>query len=472
MNLRKTKIVATIGPATESEEMLRNLVNFGVNVFRLNSSHDEFENHRKRIQRLKKIRDEEKISFSILIDLSGPKIRTGELREEKITIEEGDNLVLTTEKVLGTKEKISINYSKFPYEVKKGDIILINDGTIELEVLETKEKEVVTKVVRGGTITHHRGVNLPGVDLSISPVTEKDKKFIQLAIEENIDYIALSFVRKASDIKLAKSLSNGIPVIAKIETAQALQNLEDIVKESDGVMVARGDLGVEIPLSEVPIAQKEIIKTANRYAKPVITATQMLETMIKNETPTRAEISDIANAIFDGTDAVMLSAETSIGEHPLEAVNVMNEVAINTEKYIHKYDANNNSWIKNLYILENIEDAVSHAAFKLSENVNAKLIITPTSTGRTAMNVARFRPKVPILAPTPNQSTYYRLSLVWGVIPVKIDPTLTTDEMIIKVIKISKELGLAKTFDKVIITAGIPWGRPGTTNTVQVQEIF
>jgi pyruvate kinase len=472
MNLRKTKIVATIGPATESEEMLRNLVNFGVNVFRLNSSHDEFENHRKRIQRLKKIRDEEKISFSILIDLSGPKIRTGELREEKITIEEGDNLVLTTEKVLGTKEKISINYSKFPYEVKKGDIILINDGTIELEVLETKEKEVVTKVVRGGTITHHRGVNLPGVDLSISPVTEKDKKFIQLAIEENIDYIALSFVRKASDIKLAKSLSNGIPVIAKIETAQALQNLEDIVKESDGVMVARGDLGVEIPLSEVPIAQKEIIKTANRYAKPVITATQMLETMIKNETPTRAEISDIANAIFDGTDAVMLSAETSIGKHPLEAVNVMNEVAINTEKYIHKYDANNNSWIKNLYILENIEDAVSHAAFKLSENVNAKLIITPTSTGRTAMNVARFRPKVPILAPTPNQSTYYRLSLVWGVIPVKIDPTLTTDEMIIKVIKISKELGLAKTFDKVIITAGIPWGRPGTTNTVQVQEIF
>jgi pyruvate kinase len=472
MNLRKTKIVATIGPATESEEMLRNLVNFGVNVFRLNSSHDEFENHRKRIQRLKKIRDEEKISFSILIDLSGPKIRTGELREEKITIEEGDNLVLTTEKVLGTKEKISINYSKFPYEVKKGDIILINDGTIELKVLETKEKEVVTKVIRGGTITHHRGVNLPGVDLSVSPVTEKDKKFIQLAIEENIDYIALSFVRKASDIKLAKSLSNGIPVIAKIETAQALQNLEDIVKESDGVMVARGDLGVEIPLSEVPIAQKEIIKTAIRYAKPVITATQMLETMIKNETPTRAEISDIANAIFDGTDAVMLSAETSIGEHPLEAVNVMNEVAINTEKYIHKYDANNNSWIKNLYILENIEDAVSHAAFKLSENVNAKLIITPTSTGRTAMNVARFRPKVPILAPTPNQSTYYRLSLVWGVIPVKIDPTLTTDEMIIKVIKISKELGLAKTFDKVIITAGIPWGRPGTTNTVQVQEIF
>lgn len=472
MNLRKTKIVATIGPATESEEMLRNLVNFGVNVFRLNSSHDEFENHRKRIQRLKKIRDEEKISFSILIDLSGPKIRTGELREEKITIKEGDNLVLTTEKVLGTKEKISINYSKFPYEVKKGDIILINDGTIELKVLETKEKEVVTKVIRGGTITHHRGVNLPGVDLSVSPVTEKDKKFIQLAIEENIDYIALSFVRKASDIKLAKSLSNGIPVIAKIETAQALQNLEDIVKESDGVMVARGDLGVEIPLSEVPIAQKEIIKTAIRYAKPVITATQMLETMIKNETPTRAEISDIANAIFDGTDAVMLSAETSIGEHPLEAVNVMNEVAINTEKYIHKYDANNNSWIKNLYILENIEDAVSHAAFKLSENVNAKLIITPTSTGRTAMNVARFRPKVPILAPTPNQSTYYRLSLVWGVIPVKIDPTLTTDEMIIKVIKISKELGLAKTFDKVIITAGIPWGRPGTTNTVQVQEIF
>jgi len=198
----------------------------------------------------------------------------------------------------------------------------------------------------------------------------------------------------------------------------------------------------------------------------------MLETMINNETPTRAEISDIANAIIDGTDAIMLSAETSIGKHPLEAVNVMNEVAINTEKYIHKYDTNNNSWIKNLYTLENIEDAVSQAAFKLSENVNAKLIITPTSTGKTAINVARFRPKIPILAPTPNQSTFYRLSLVWGVIPVKIDPTLSTDEMILEVMKISKELGLTKPFDKVIITAGIPWGKPGTTNTVQVQEII
>ena len=472
MILRKTKIVATIGPATESEEMLRNLVNLGVNVFRLNSSHDEFENHRRRIQTLKKIRDEKKISFSILIDLSGPKIRTGALSQDKIILKEGDTLVLTTEEILGTKEKISINYTKFPYEVKFHDKILINDGAIELEVLETKEKEVVTKVIRGGTITHHRGVNLPGIDLSISPITEKDKQFIQLAIEENVDYIALSFVRKASDVKLAKSLSNGIPVIAKIETAQALQNLEDIVKEADGVMVARGDLGVEIPLSQVPIAQKEIIKTANRYAKPVITATQMLETMINNETPTRAEISDIANAIIDGTDAIMLSAETSIGKHPLEAVNVMNEVAINTEKYIHKYDTNNNSWIKNLYTLENIEDAVSQAAFKLSENVNAKLIITPTSTGKTAINVARFRPKIPILAPTPNQSTFYRLSLVWGVISVKIDPTLSTDEMILEVMKISKELGLTKPFDKVIITAGIPWGKPGTTNTVQVQEII
>lgn len=471
MKLRKTKIVATIGPATESKETLVNLVNLGVNVFRLNSSHDELEDHRRRIQILKKIREEKKLPFSILIDLSGPKIRTGALSKEYITLKEGETLILTTEDLLGTEEKISVNYLKFPYEVKSHDKILLNDGAIELEVMETKEKEVITKVIRGGTITHHRGVNLPGVDLSISPITEKDKKFIQLAIEENIDYIALSFVRKPSDVKLAKSLSNGIPIIAKIETAQALNNLEDIVKEADGVMVARGDLGVEIPLAQVPIAQKEIIKFANRYAKPVITATQMLETMINKETPTRAEVSDIANAIMDGTDAVMLSAETSIGKHPFEAVKVMNEVAINTEEYFHKHNISN-LIIKNLYSVENTEDAVSLAAFELSKSVNARLIITPTSTGKTAINVARFRPKIPILAPTPYETTYYRLSLVWGVIPVKINPTLTTDEMILEVMKISKELGLVKSHEKVIITAGIPWGKPGTTNTVQVHEII
>ncbi|WP_073073418.1 pyruvate kinase [Thermosipho atlanticus] len=469
--MRKTRIVATIGPATESEEMLLKLVNKGVNVFRLNSSHDDLETHRNRIRRLKKIRSETKIPFSILIDLSGPKVRTGKLKEEKIYLKEGKTLILTTKDILGTEEIIHVNYPRFPLEVKTHDKILINDGAIELEVLKTTDKDVITKIIRGGIITHHRGVNLPGIDLSISPITEKDKKFIQLAIEENIDYIALSFVRKASDVRLAKSLSNTIPIIAKIETAQALKNLEEIVKEADGIMVARGDLGVEIPLSQVPIVQKEIIETANKYAKPVITATQMLESMINNETPTRAEVSDIANAIFDGTDAIMLSAETSIGNYPIDAVVVMNEVATNTEKYLQK-ESNGIPWTQKPYIIKNIEDAISKAAFDLAISVNAKLIITPTSTGKTAINVARFRPKVPILAPTPNESTYYRLSLVWGIIPVKINQTLSTDEMISEVMKKSRELGLTRPGDKVIITAGIPWGRPGTTNTVQVHEIL
>jgi pyruvate kinase len=251
-----------------------------------------------------------------------------------------------------------------------------------------------------------------------------------------------------------------------------LDNLEEIISFADGVMVARGDLGVEIPLSQVPIAQKRIIETANRMSKPVITATQMLESMINNMTPTRAEVSDIANAILDGTDAIMLSSETSIGKYPLRAVAVMDEVAKNTEKFLLDYDSIELEWIRNYYISENIEDAISHAVYNLSRDINAKLIITATSTGKTAINIARLRPSVPIMAATPNLSTYYRLSLVWGVIPVMINQTLSTDEMIIEVMRKAKETNLASKGDKVIITAGIPWGRPGTTNTLQVHEII
>ncbi|MBT1248009.1 MULTISPECIES: pyruvate kinase [unclassified Thermosipho (in: thermotogales)] len=470
--MRKTRIVSTIGPATESEEMLEKLIKTGVNVFRLNSSHDTLEVHKERIKRLKKLREKLNAVFAILIDLSGPKIRTGKLKEEYITLKENSIVDITTDDVLGDEKLLSVNYVRFPFEVKKGDKVLINDGAIELEVLETNNNIVKTKVIRGGRITHHRGVNLPGVDLSISAITEKDKEFIKLAIEENIDFIALSFVRKPEDVKLAKSLSNGIPVIAKIETAQALDYLDEIIHEAEGVMVARGDLGVEIPLSKVPIVQKQIIETANRYAKPVITATQMLESMIKNSTPTRAEVSDIANAILDGTDAIMLSAETSIGDYPIEAVKVMNEVAINTEKFLLNYESIELEWIRSYYISEDPETAISHAVYNLSKDINAKLIITATGTGRTAINVARLRPNVPIMAATPNISTLYKLSLVWGVIPVLINQTLSTDEMINEVMKKAKELELAKKGDKVIITAGIPWGKPGTTNTLQIQEII
>ncbi|QTA38673.1 pyruvate kinase [Thermosipho ferrireducens] len=470
--MRKTRIVATIGPATESEDMLKKLVELGVNVFRLNSSHDTINIHQKRIRRMKQLREEMGVPFAILLDLSGPKIRTGILETEYVTLQEGNNLTLTVEDIPGNTEKIYINYSRLPFEVKKGDKILLNDGAIELEVVGTTDTEIETKILRGGKITHHRGVNLPGIDISMPALTEKDKQFIKLGVEEGIDYFALSFVRKVSDVRLAKSLSNGIPVIAKIETAQALDNLDSIIQEADGVMVARGDLGVEIPLSKVPIAQKQIIETANRFAKPVITATQMLESMIKNETPTRAEISDIANAILDGTDAVMLSAETSIGKNPLESVKVMDEVARTTEKFMHSYDSLELEWIRTYYISENISDAISHAVYNLTYDVNAKLIITATSTGNTAINVARLRPKVPIMAATPNESTYYKLSLVWGIIPVMINQTASTDEMISEVLKKAKELNLASKGDKVVITAGIPWGRPGTTNTVQIQEVY
>lgn len=471
--MRKTKIVATIGPACEQEDNIVKLIECGVNVFRLNSSHETIEIHRERIHRLKKIR-EKGYNFAILLDLAGPKIRTGKFDKEYVTLENGSNVeIVCGEEFVGNEQKFWINYDKLYEEIKPSEKILINDGAIALTVEEVikDKKTIICKVDRGGTITHKRGVNLPGVDVSIPSITDKDKEFIRLGNEEAIDYFALSFVRKAKDVKMAKELTD-IPIIAKIETAQALDNLEEIVSVADAVMVARGDLGVEIPVSQVPIAQKRIIEIASLYKKPVITATQMLESMINNPTPTRAEVTDISNAILDGTDAIMLSGETSIGKYPCEAVRVMDEVAKNTEQYMEEYETYKFDWLKEYSSSFDLTSAISYAATNLAKNVEAKLIIIATNTGTTAISISKYKPSIPVMAATNNSKTFHRLCLTWGVIPVMLEEKLTTDEMIESVVNKAKSLGLAKKDDKVIIVAGIPWGKPGTTNTVQVQTIL
>lgn len=470
--MRKTKIVATIGPVSESEENIINLAEAGVNVFRLNSSHETLDVHRERIRRLKSVR-EKGYNFAILLDLAGPKIRTGDFENQFVTLE-NDSIVeiVCSEEFVGNEKRFWIKYDKLYEEIKQGEKILINDGAVALIVEEVKkdDKTIVCRVIRGGTITHKRGVNLPGVDVSIPSITERDKEFIKLGNEEKIDFFALSFVRKAKDVQDAKKLTD-IPIVAKIETLQALENLDEIVAVSDAVMVARGDLGVEIPLSQVPIAQKRIIEVANLYKKPVITATQMLESMINNATPTRAEVTDISNAILDGTDAVMLSGETSIGKYPYEAVRVMDEVAKNTEEYMEKLEPFELDWLKEFSSSFDVANALAYAATSLVKNIGAKLIIAATCTGSTGVIVSKYKPSIPVMAATNNIETYHRLNLSWGVIPVMLEGNLSTDEMIDAVINKAKELKLAQVQDKVIIIAGIPWGRPGTTNTVQVHDV-
>ena len=473
--MRRTKIVCTIGPATESKEMIEKMIDAGMNVARLNTSHGNLEDHARKIKLLKEIRKEKGVPLAILLDLAGPKIRTGYLNEDYVDLEEGQIFYLTTEEIVGNKEIVSVNYKELAKDVKKGDRILLSDGAIELEVLETDGTKIKTIVKNGGRITHRRGVNVPGVDLSIESLTKRDMEFIKLGVEEDVDYFAVSFVRKKEDVQKLKDIlkenDSDIPVIAKIETKQAIQNLEEIARVSDGLMVARGDLGVEIPIEDVPVAQKRIIELANRLAKPVITATQILDSMVNNPRPTRAEITDIANAILDGTDALMLSNETAIGKYPIDCIKVMDRVTRKAEESLEFYRHISLDWLRSFSAIYDTSDAISHACWQLSKDLNVKLIITSTSSGSTARRVARFRPQALIVATTPSEKTYHRLSLVWGVFPLVIDDVKTTDDLIEKSLDKVKEKGLTEEGDIVIVTAGIPPGKPGTTNMVKVQKV-
>lgn len=471
--MRKSKIVCTIGPASESLENIKKLILAGMNVARLNFSHGDFEEHGARIQTIRQASKELGKTVAILLDTKGPEIRTGKMEVEPIELVQDDYLTLTTEEILGTQERISITYSELPNDVQVGSTILIDDGLIGLTVVDIQGTEIKTRIVNGGTIKSKKGVNVPGVNISLPGITEKDTNDILFGIEQDIDFIAASFVRKASDVLeirelLAKNNASHIQIISKIENQQGVDNLDEILEVSDGLMVARGDLGVEIPAEDVPLAQKLMIKKCNVAGKPVITATQMLDSMQRNPRPTRAEASDVANAILDGTDAIMLSGETAAGKYPVESVLTMSRIAEKAESALdHREIFSKQQTAQETTVTEAISQSVAISALDL----NAKAIISSTVTGHTARVVSKYRPKAPIIAVTTQERTMRQLALVWGVTPVHGLVASSTDELLETAIKGGKDSGLVKAGDLVVITAGIPLGRSGSTNLVKVSTI-
>lgn len=471
MNLgKKTKIVCTIGPVTESIEKLTELVNAGMNVMRLNFSHGDFAEHQKRVDTIREVMKKTGKTVAILQDLCGPKIRIGTFKDKMIMLHEGQTFTLTTDEIEGTEEKVHINYPELPREVKKGSIIMLQDGTKRLEVVEVKGNNIITKVMIGGRLSGRKGVNVPGANLSLSALTEKDRADVVFGIQNNVDFVALSFVRRASDIndlrKILDDAKSGAHIIAKIETPEALNCIDEIIAAADGVMIARGDLAIEIPAEEVPLVQKLIISKCNAVGKPVITATQMLESMIKNPVPTRAEVSDIANAIIDGTDAIMLSEETTLGDFPIEAVKVMTKVALRVEKEVYTRDT-----IAEYDSSHGITDVVSQSAVRAAHNVDAVLIVALTRSGRSARMIARYRPAEPILALSDSQAHASKLMLTFGCYPMVAPTFKTVDEIMEIVRKVTLDSELVKSGDKVVIVAGMPFGTSADTNMILVETL-
>ncbi len=472
-NLRKTKIVATIGPASESEETLRKMFEAGVNVCRLNFSHGSHEEQLVRIERIKALRRELGLPIAIMLDTKGPEIRLGKFENKSITLNQGDSFTLTTRDVIGSQSECSVSYKTLPKEVKKGYRILINDGLVELDVVKIlNDTDIECVAVNYGILSNNKGVNIPQIKVSLPFLSEKDKQDIEFGIEHNLDYVAASFTQDADDIKQIRKLINEhdshMNIIAKIENQEGMDNIKEILEASDAVMVARGDLGVEIKPELVPFAQKKIIQTANLMGKPVITATQMLESMTSSLRPTRAEVTDVANAILDGTSAVMLSGETAAGQHPVEAVAMMHSIALSTENsldYKKLADHNRDSYAMNT------TNSLAHASCSIVAELNLKAIVTATSSGVTARALSKFRPQSIIVAVTDSKKTQRRLALSWGVYPVLAKKFKSTDKMFEICSNKAKEAGYVETGDTVILTAGVPVGKTGSTNLLKVHII-
>jgi len=469
---KRTKIVCTVGPASGSPEMIRRLAQSGMDVARLNFSHGTYEEHDNYLKTIRKVGAELGIPLAVLQDLPGPKLRTGALKYNAIDLSEGSELILVATNILGDEHRISTNLPTLSHDVKRGDAILLDDGAIRLEVEHVGSDEVRCRVVVGGRLTSRRGINVPGVNLSVPSVTNRDLEYLSFGIEEGVDFVALSFVREASDIRRARQFLQQkgvhIPLIAKVEKHEAVDNIDAIISESDGVMVARGDLGVEISLERVPLVQKEIIQRCNRAGKLVIVATQMLESMINFSFPTRAEVSDVANAVLDGADAVMLSAETAIGGYPMEAMSMMLHIALEVEMAL-PYDRM--LLQRGESLLPQVDDAISYDACHTAGQLGASCIVAYTSSGSTAMRVSRYRPRAPILAITPSNAAARRLMLSWGVNPYPVAKFVGMDRMFEEAEKIALTSGMVKKGDLIVITAGIPLGIPGSTNLIKVQQV-
>ena len=467
--MRRTKIICTIGPASSDRDTLKAMVEAGMDVARLNFSHSDYETHAKYIRLIEEVSAELQRPIAILQDLQGPKIRVGDM-EENVVLTAGQKTCITTTPMVGTAEKFSSNYKNLSADVRAGESILINDGLIKIHVDKVSRNEIYGTVIQGGVLKSHKGINLAQSSISTPALTDKDIKDLEFGLSQDIDYVALSFVREDADIyqikDVVKSQNKITQVIAKIERHEAVKDLETIVDAADVIMVARGDLGVEIPLENVPLVQKSIITSCSRHLKPVITATQMLESMIQNPTPTRAEVSDIANAIFDGTDAIMLSGETSVGAYPVEAVRTMARIAETIESSLKE----SGQYIE--VIPEyNIGNSVAHAACQLAQHIKAKAIICFTEHGFTARLLSKYRQSIPIIAITPQAQVQRQMALYWGVQSLRLEEISNTDEMIQMVEKAAVEHGFVEMGDTVVITAGLPLLISGVTNLIKAHRI-
>ncbi|MEI7777746.1 MAG: pyruvate kinase [bacterium] len=471
---KKTKIVCTIGPVTESQPELEKLLRAGMNVMRINFSHGDFKEHQAKVDNLKKAIAKTNIPAATLQDLGGPKIRTGEFGTPngRVTIEKGQTFILTTEDIIGDVKRVHINYAKLPKEVQVGHRIMLDDGKKELKVEKISGNEIITKVIAGGELKGRRGANFPDTDLSISSLTPKDKTDLVFGIKNDVDYVALSFVRRPSDIQELREILNKAKskagIVAKIETPQAVQNIDEIIELSDAIMVARGDLAVEIPAENVPLIQKMIIKKCNEVGKPVITATQMMESMIKSPVPTRAEVSDVANAILDGTDAIMLSEETTLGDFPIKAVEVMTRVSLRVE---------NDLMAKQLLsskceaLKKTVSVAITSAAVDIADIVGAKCIVSLTETGKSSKKISRHKGDKAILVVTPNKHTFQKSLLFYGCYPVLIKRFDRLSDALKVIRQYVLKNKIASKGEKVVVVSGVPFGKVVETNSVIVEVV-
>lgn len=474
--MKKTKIICTMGPNTSDREILKELMLNGMDIARFNFSHGDCNEQMERINLVKSVREELGLPIAMLLDTKGPEIRTGLLKDgQKVLLSEGNQYILTTRDVMGDEKIGHITYPGLPKDIQVGDRILIDDGLIELEVLHLTDTDITCRIINGGELGMRKGVNVPNVKVNLPSITEKDKADILFGVEQGFDFIAASFVRNADCVREIKNLLNEhgvyIPVISKIENAEGVENIDEIIKESDGIMVARGDLGVEIPPEEVPHIQKVIIQKCNDSFKPVITATQMLDSMIRNPRPTRAEVADVANAIYDGTDATMLSGETAMGKYPVEALRMMAQIAENAESHL---DYKKILKEKQRYSNASISNAVSYSSVSAADQLKAKAIITPSLSGFTTRQVSKYKPQAIIIGASPEEKVLRKMQLYWGVKPIKTDKEETTEAIMETAMLLAKEKNMVSSGDIVVITAGVainPGQGGGVTNLMKIETI-
>lgn len=472
--VRRTKIVCTIGPSTNTQEAIINLLLHGMNVARINCSHGTHEIHARSISYIRKAARDHDYSIPVLIDLQGPKIRVGQMKDGGQIMEEGSTITITGDEVLGTTNVIPIDYKKLVDEAEVGNVILLDDGLLEFKITAKVGTNLEAKVVVGGLLKSRKGVNLPNVKISIPALTQKDLNDLHFGLQQDADYVALSFVRSADEVLGLKEMivaaGSEAKVIAKIEKPEALDNIDDIIDAADAIMVARGDLGIEINTEEVPVIQKMIIEKCRKHGKPVITATQMLDSMINNPRPTRAESSDVANAVLDGTDAVMLSGETAAGKYPMEAVNVMDRICRKVEERSpHLY--NSLEYVNPEDEEKQVIESIAQSCIFMADNVGAKAISTITHSGSTARRIAKFRPKLPIIAFTESKKIRRQLNLVWGVRSVRLDKLFDTDRSVKLMEKYLLENGLVRIGERIVIATGIPTAKRGRTNMITISTI-